>query len=153
MNATATKPKVERKAPAKPKITVAEYLARQIDLSGKTQLEIARECGFEKPNVITMFKQGKSKLPISRVGVMAKALGVDPVYLFQLAMQEYEPDTWAVIQDSILKQPVLTQNELEILELVRSANVVNPKVRTIEEKERILTAINKLRPENAVAGD
>lgn len=130
--------------PKKP-ATVAEYLTAQIDLSGKTQLQIARECGFDKPNIITMFKQGKSKLPISRIGRMAKALGVDPLHLFNLAMSEYEPDTWPVIQQEILKQPLLTQNEIEIVELVRSANVVNPKVRTADERKRLLTAINSLR--------
>lgn len=144
-----------KKAPPqlKSKLTVAEYLTAQIDLCGKSQKDIARECGFEKPNVITMFKQGISKLPIARVGLMAKALGVDPLFLFQLVMNEYEPETWSAIQAQVLKQPAITANEAEIIEIVRSANVVNPKVRTIEERERILSAINKLRPENAVAGD
>jgi transcriptional regulator with XRE-family HTH domain len=138
---------------AKRRVSVAEYLTAQIDLCGKSQLQIAREVGFEKPNIITMLKQGKSKLPLSRVGSMARALGVDATYLFSLAMQEYEPDTWAVIEDSILKQPYITANEFEIVQLIRQADVVNPKIRTLEEKERILSAINKLRPDNAAVTD
>lgn len=148
-----TAKKLEAKKIPKPRVSVAEYLTQQIDLCGKTQLEIARECGFDKPNIITMFKQGKSKLPIGRIAVMAKALGVDPLHLYALCMSEYEPETWAAIQESVLKQPVITQNEREILDLIRSANVVNPKLRTIEEKERIVSAINKLRPDNAAADD
>jgi transcriptional regulator with XRE-family HTH domain len=148
-----TKAQKEPKKITRNKVTVAEYLTAQIDLCGKTQKDIARECGFEKPNIITMLKQGTSKLPISRVGVMAKALGVDPLYLFQLAMNEYEPETWASIEELILRQPFVSQNEMDIIQLVRQANVVNPKVRTIEEKERILSAINKLRPDNAAATD
>lgn len=151
---TTAKKKELKKAPLRlAKVTVAEYLNAQIDLCGKTQLEIARECGFEKPNIITMFKQGKSKLPLSRVGVMAKALGVDPVYLFALVMSEYEPETWRVINEGILQQPLLTSNELEIIEIVRASNVPNPKVRTVEERQRILSAINHLRPENAASTD
>jgi transcriptional regulator with XRE-family HTH domain len=153
MNATAAKKEVVKKAPVKPKMTVAEYLNAQIDLCGKSQADIAAEMGLEKPNVITMFKQGKSKLPLSRVGAMAKALNIDPTFLFQLVMSEYEPDTWAAIQGDILKQPYVSQNELEIIQLVRQCNVPNPKVRTLEEKERLLSAFNRLRPDNAVSGD
>jgi transcriptional regulator with XRE-family HTH domain len=134
--------------------TVAEYLTAQIDLCGKSQLQIAREVGFEKPNIITMLKQGKSKVPISRVGKLAKALGVDPWYLYQLAMGEYEPDTWAAIENEVLRgQPVLTENEKEILGLLRSCGVPNPKVRTQEERQRILTAFGRLRPDNARLDD
>jgi hypothetical protein len=150
---TAKTVALKPKAAMKPRITVAEYLTAQIDLCGKSQMEIARECGFEKPNIITMIKQGKSKLPIARVGVFAHSLGVDAGYLYSLAMQEYEPETWSMIQDLVMKQPYVSENEMEILEVVRSSNVVNPKIRTIEEKERLLTAINKLRPDNAVSGD
>ena len=149
---TTTKEKATKTA-SKPRVTVAEYLTAQIDLCGKSQLEIAREVGFEKPNIITMLKQGKSKLPMGRVGRMAKALGVDPMHLFSLLMQEYEPDTWAMIQESILNQPYISANEFEIIQLVRQANVVNPKVRTQEERERILSAINKLRPDNTASTD
>lgn len=132
---------------------LAEYLTAQIGLRGKSQLDIARECNFEKPNMITMIKQGKSKLPISRVGLMAKALGIDPMHLFMLAMSEYEPETWKVIQGSILKQPAVTANEMEIIEVVRGANVVDPKIRTDEEKNRLLDVINTLKPMNALADD
>jgi hypothetical protein len=103
----------------RPKITVAEYLATQIDLCGKTQMEIAREVGFEKPNVITMFKQGKSKLPISRVGKMAKALGVDPFFLYELVMREYEPDTWTAIESDVMRGSRLTLSEREVLKLMQ----------------------------------
>lgn len=47
----------------------------------------------------------------------------------------------------------MTLNEMEIVELICSSKVVNPKLRTIEEKQRILSAINTLRPDNAAAGD
>lgn len=129
--------------------TVAEYLTAQIDLCGKTQQEIAQECGFEKSNIITMFKQGKSKLPISRVPAMARALGVDPLYLFQLAFSEYEPDTWAAIEDAVLRQPLLTANEREILEVIRSSKVHDPKLRTAEEKGRLRSFVDDLRPGGA----
>lgn len=140
--------KVARKLRAAPP-TVAEYLTIQIDLCGKPQFEIARMCNFPKPNIITMIKQGKTKLPTAKIGLMAAALGVDPLHLFKIVMQEYEPDTWEMIQDSILKQPLVTENEMKILEVIREANVVNPKIRTNEDRMRIMDAVSALKPDNA----
>jgi hypothetical protein len=48
---------------AQRKPTVAEYLAAQISLSGKSQADIAREVGYERSNVVNMMKQGTLKLP------------------------------------------------------------------------------------------
>lgn len=150
--------KAREAAPKKsfrPNITVAEYLTAQIELCGKTQLEIARELGFEKPNVITMFKQGKSKLPIGRVGKMAKALGVDPKFLYALAMSEYEPETWAALEEANIfgEGVIVFENEKEILKLVRECGVISPTVRTNEERERLLKAFKTLRPAASVSTD
>ena len=53
---------------------VARFIAARILDIGKSQKDIAREVGFESANVITMIKQGATKLPLSRVSAMAKAL-------------------------------------------------------------------------------
>ena len=36
--------------------TVADFIADRLADSDKTQREISEECGFETPNIITMFK-------------------------------------------------------------------------------------------------
>ena len=144
---------IENKKSSQKRPTVAGYLTAQIALCGKSQIEIARECGFDKPNIITMLKNGQTKLPVARVGQIARALGVDPLYLFSLVMTEYEPETWKIIQESILKQPYVSANEIEIIEVVRSANVANPKVRTDKERERLLAVIDALQPDNSSARD
>lgn len=151
MNAVVDKHFVKK--PSKPNITVADYIAQQVNLCGKPQMEIAREAGFNKPNIITMIKQGKTKLPMAKVGPMAKALGVDPTFLFQLAMQEYEPETWEALREFVFKTPLLTQNEVEIIETIRHSNVPNPKLRTDEERRALLDVVSTLKPDNAVAGD
>lgn len=51
--------------------TVADFIADRLAESDKTQREIAEECGFEKPNIITMFKNGTTKLPLNRIGPLA----------------------------------------------------------------------------------
>lgn len=146
--ATTAEDKMTTRRKPKPGVTVAEYLTQQINLSGKTQQEIAREVGFPKPNVISMIKNGNTKLPISKIAPMAKALGIDPVHLFRIVMQEYDPDTWAIIEESILKQPVISANEYEIIQVMRQGNVVNPKIRNDDDRSIILDAVSKLKPEN-----
>jgi hypothetical protein len=47
---------------------VAAFIAKRIDEIGKTQRDIARECGGQKPNVITMLKNGQMKLPLDKIG-------------------------------------------------------------------------------------
>jgi hypothetical protein len=131
----------------KPK-SVAEYIAMQINLCGKSQHEIAQEADFPKPNMITMIKQGKSKLPTAKIGKFAKAIGVDPMHLFKLCMSEYMPDTWEAIED-IIKQPVLTNNELEIIAAIRQSNQVsNPKLNTPEDYERLTAFLETLKGDN-----
>lgn len=142
----ATTPHSSRK-----NISVAEYIERQIDLCGKTQGEIAAEVGFNKQNMISMIKLGKAKLPIAKIAPMANALGVDPLYLFQLVMREYHPDTWDAIQEYVFKQPFVTANEMEIINVVRESSVPNPRIRTEAEKIQLLKVISALKSDNATA--
>ena len=85
--------------------TVAEFISAHIALSGKSQAEIARECGFEKANVLTMLKQGKMKVPLSRAAAIAHALNVEPYELIARLMEEYEPQTWQAIQEHFQVTP------------------------------------------------
>lgn len=100
--------------------SVSDFITKRLAQSDKTQRQIAEECGFENPNVITMFKTGATKIPLNRVGAIAKALDVDPAYLLRLVLTEYLPDTWQSIED-IVKGTVLTANELQLVRLFRSA--------------------------------
>lgn len=99
-------------------ITIAEFIADRLAVTDKTHRQVAEECGFDMPNIITMFKQGRTKVPLDRIGALAKALGADPVHLLRLAMQEYMPETWKHIED-ILNSTMLTANELELIQSFR----------------------------------
>ena len=122
------------------KPTVAEYLAAQIALSGKTQTDIAREVGYERgKNIVNMIKQGVTKLPINKVSLFAKALGVDPLHLLRLTLSEYMPDTWAAI-DEIAGRALMTESEQRLLEVVRKA-AAGREVRLDRQLKRSLTGI------------
>lgn len=93
---------------------VAEFLTEQIKQSPKLQSEISREAGFQSPNVITMIKQGKTKLPLARIPPLATALGINPGDLLALSMKEYMPDVLATIEDC-LNHLILTPDEQQLV--------------------------------------
>jgi transcriptional regulator with XRE-family HTH domain len=120
--------------------TVADFIADRLAESDKTQREIAQECGFEKPNIITMFKNGATKLPINRIGPLAKALDVDPAHLLRLVMTEYMPDTWEAIEN-ILHSTVLTANELELVRAYRVATGDNDAVPVVINRDAVIAIV------------
>jgi predicted XRE-type DNA-binding protein len=104
-------------------VSVASYLTSQIDLvvgSGeKTQKQIAAELGYTKPNIITMFKQGLTNLPINKVELMAKAIHADPVYLLRLTMQEYMPEAFETITKILGETALYSEMEKSIIKEMR----------------------------------
>lgn len=98
--------------------TVAEFISTRIKHIGKPQFEIATECGYDKPNIITMIKQGKTKLPLGKVCLMAKALETDPVHLLKLCLKEYQPENWVAIEP--LLDSTLTITEKALLNHLRT---------------------------------
>lgn len=102
--------------------SVAEYLAVQIEQSPKSQLEIAQEAGFENPNIITMLKQGKTKLPLSRVGALAAALDISARHLLRKVLEEYLPETWHAVEQS-LGHFVLSADEEQMVRTYREMQI------------------------------
>ncbi len=94
---------------------IARYLDKQIEaLRGvKTQRQIAIEIGYDKPNMISMFKRGEARVPLDKIPLLAKALHVDPTHLFRLALEQY----WPNMGDMIAKMfgRIATENEEAIL--------------------------------------
>ncbi len=106
--------------------TVAQYLAKKIKQSGKTQSEICAQIGYTKPNIITMFKQGKTKVPLDKVGLIANALDIDGFELFRRVLSEYMPETLAAITPFI-DDRVRSHQEHILLESYRAACGDNPQ--------------------------
>lgn len=121
-------------------VTVAEFIADRLATIDKTQREVAEECGFETPNIITMFKQGKTKVPLDRIGALAKALDVDPAHLLRLAMQEYMPDTWSSIEE-ILHSTILSANELELVRKYRQVTGDSDAQAMVVDRDAVLAIV------------
>jgi hypothetical protein len=117
----------------KSKVSVARFLEQQIALSEKSQRELAAECGYEKPNIMTMFKTGQTKLPLNKVGIFAKALNVDPTYMLKLVLSEYSPETWEAIEGIIGQERTITAPEFELIKFAR--NVTGNLIPDMSDKE------------------
>jgi hypothetical protein len=102
-------------------MTVAGFLTQQIALSGRSQKAVATDCGYANANIITMFKKGRTKLPLNKVAAMAGALNADPQYMLRLVMTEYDPEAWAVVVQIMGAGVTVTEDELRLLDLVRAA--------------------------------
>lgn len=99
---------------------LAQYLSKQIDVQvsmGRNQRLIAQEIGYEKPNMISMFKRGETKVPLDKIPALAKALNVDPAFMFKLAIQQYWPEMGQAIAE--IFGTILTRNETKMIELIR----------------------------------
>jgi hypothetical protein len=155
----ATTSKTEgKKKPSKnaKRLSVAEFLRQQLALSPKTQKEIALELGYKpnQPQIISMMKEGVVKLPVNKVAPMAKALGIDPLPLLTIVLNEYMPDAWEIIQEAAAKAGALTDEELEVVQKIRTkraalgaAGMVPLNLKD-EKNEKLLDAwIDSLIPE------
>ena len=97
-----------------------EYIAALIDNSELKQNEISERLGYVNPNMISMLKTGRTKLPLAKVPAFAEAVGVDPSHFLRLVLKEYAPEMLEVIT-AIIGQPV-SKNETAILKSIRKAS-------------------------------
>lgn len=113
---------------------VARYLEQAIDRSGLPQTEIAEAMGYERPNIISMFKSGATKIPIETIPKLAELLGVSELYFMKLALEEYHPEMWMVIERVFGK--LVSENEMDIIDIIRTASAgTDPELTEELEKE------------------
>lgn len=103
----------------KQRISAARYLEQQLAMCGKSQREVAEEIGYTNPNIITMFKNGATKIPVNKAGPIARALGVDPVFVLRLLMSEYMPEVWTEIEAVLSKNIALSGEDIDVAHFIR----------------------------------
>ncbi len=108
----------------------------------KTQAQIAEEAGFVNPNMLTMIKQGATKLPLDRVPDLAKALDTDRALLLRLAFEQSEGSTIAAAIYEIIGEPV-TENERGWLVEIRDASGDTDPRLTSRAKAAIRSVLTK----------
>lgn len=125
---------VKKKATRKSVTTVADYVAAQLVHLPKnvTQRDVAAAIGYDKPNILVMIKRGDTKLPVNKVPALAKAIGVDPLHLMRLTLNEYMPE----VHDAILSVagPIVSENEMKLIKMWRLATLeTDPEISITED--------------------
>jgi hypothetical protein len=120
-----------------------EYLSEKINSSPIKQSDIAEELGFEKANVITMFKQGKTRVPLPKVPGFAKILGLDPKAMMKMAMLEYNPELFRAVEQVF--GSLVTHNEKVILdEIRRLSNNTDLAITSIAHRQALEEFVSKI---------
>jgi transcriptional regulator with XRE-family HTH domain len=117
-------------------VKVSQFIASLIEKSGKTRKEIANESDLGKPNMISMLKNGETKLPLAKLGSFAIAVHTDPAQLLKLCLREYYPDVWDAIRSHL--DAAITSDELRMIRALRKSSG-SPYLACLhpEEKDRL----------------
>lgn len=60
--------------------------------SGKSNIQLADDMGYSNQNIISMFKSGKTRVPVEKVASLAKTCGYDPAWLLREWFMAFMPD-------------------------------------------------------------
>ena len=77
-----------------PGYALAEFINANWDARvSLTHEEIAVKMGYSSPNAASLWKTGKSRVPLDRLPALADLMGVDLAELLPLWMEQHAPDT------------------------------------------------------------
>lgn len=121
---------------------IAKYLTKQIELiqGEKSQRQIAAEIGYDKPNMISMFKRGEARVPLQKVPALARSLRVDPAHLLRLALEQYDPEFYVEIGKILDRKDLVTENEVAIIHEIRKVTKNMDLSLTSDLKKRLHAA-------------
>lgn len=100
---------------------MAKFVDKRIDELKDviTQREIAEALDYPKPNIISMFKSGETKVPLNKLPPLASVLRTDLVLLLRLWLDQEWPGQLPLI-DAIFNK-MATANEQALVEAYRRA--------------------------------
>lgn len=97
--------------------TVAAFVKAAVAKGGKSRRELAASLGYKDQNIVALFEEGLTRVPLHKVPALADALGVSRADLMKRVLGEYAPHLVAVFEDC--SEHAATDNELEILQFIR----------------------------------
>lgn len=120
-----------------------EYIEDLINASNIKQKDMAEELGFDNQNIISMFKQGKTKIPLKKIPDFARIFRIDKKALLRRAMKEYQPELLEVVEENF--GDAITKNEKAILtELRKLTDNSDPALISIRQQEALENFVNTL---------
>lgn len=96
---------------------VVRFLIEQIEKSGRPVEDVARQAGMSS-RMLQMILDGQTKLAINQADPIANALGVEPVFVLRLVLEDSLPQVWAILQDKLAELSI-TPFEEEVVTAYR----------------------------------
>jgi transcriptional regulator with XRE-family HTH domain len=103
--------------------TLSQFIDANWDALGMTNDEAAARLGFKATNLVSMWRTGRTPVPMARLGQLADLLAVDLVTIFVLWLKQERlrnHDVPAALVEA-LERRVATANEAKVLVAVRTA--------------------------------
>lgn len=102
---------------------LSEFLDAHWDTTGLTNDQAAGKFGFLASNVISMWRTGRTAVPISRLPMIAELLKVDMAMLWVLWLKQsrLRNDGVPATLIEVLERRLVTANEAEVIRTLRHA--------------------------------
>ena len=105
-----------------PSFALAEWLNQNLNsLTSLTNEEIATKLGYTSPNIISMWRTGRTRVPLDRLPGLCEILNVDISYLLPLWIEQYGKDKAYSLVLHAIKNSV-SDSELQLVEAVRETS-------------------------------
>lgn len=85
---------------------------------GMEQKEVALAMGYDKPNVVNMFKSGATRVPLNRAPACAQALGIDSLQFLMMCLKEYKPEIYDVFEPLLREKGGSSETALRIAQRI-----------------------------------
>lgn len=102
---------------------LSRYLDANWDRTGLTNDAAAARFGFVASNLISMWRTGRSAVPLAHLQTMADILSADVIHLFALWLKQQrlrDPAVPASLTE-LLEHRLVTANEAEVIQAIRNA--------------------------------
>lgn len=102
---------------------LSEFIDARWGATGLTNDEAASKFGFLASNVVSMWRVGRTAVPLARLPMIADLLGVDLVMLFALWLKQarLRNDGVPATLIEVLERRLVTANEAEVIKTLRHA--------------------------------
>ena len=102
---------------------LSEFIDARWGTTGLTNDEAASKFGFLASNVVSMWRVGRTAVPLARLPMIADLLGVDLVMLFALWLKQarLRNDGVPATLIEVLERRLVTANEAEVIRTLRHA--------------------------------
>lgn len=99
---------------------LALYIDEMMEERELKNKEVAEALGYESGKIIRLVREGKMRLPLEQIPLLADAIGASRKSLMDTAIREYFPD--AVRALIMAYGHDLTENEMAIIQLIREVS-------------------------------